>query len=125
MKKPDYSGFFYLKKGVNMFAGGKKGMKDLMKQAQKMQKDLLQAQEEAANKIVDASAGGGMVTLQMNGKFEIKNLKIDPEAVDPEDVEMLEDLIVAAFTEAKDKIDKDSENNLGKITGGMKIPGLF
>jgi DNA-binding YbaB/EbfC family protein len=108
-----------------MFAGGKKGMKDLMKQAQKMQRDLLKAQEEAANKIVEASAGGGMVSLQMNGKYEIKNLKIDPEAVDPEDVEMLEDLIIAAFTEAKDKIDKESENNLGKITGGMKIPGLF
>lgn len=107
-----------------MFPGGKKGMKDLMKQAQKMQEDLAKAQEELSNKIVEASSGGGMVTVEMNGKYEVKKLKIDPEAVDPDDVEMLEDLIIAALNEAKEKISSQTESEMSKLTGGMNIPGL-
>jgi len=108
-----------------MYPGGNKGMKDLMKQAQKMQQDLLKAQEELSAREVEASAGGGMVKLVMNGKHEIVSLKIDPQAVDPEDVEMLEDLIMAAFREAEEKIAKSSEDEMSRFTGGMKIPGLF
>ena len=108
-----------------MFPGGKKGMKDLMKQAQKMQQDLMKAQEELANKIVEGSAGGGMVKVEMNGKNQVLSVKIDPEVVDPNDIEMLEDLIIAALNEAQEKVSKSSESELGKLTGGMNIPGLF
>jgi nucleoid-associated protein EbfC len=108
-----------------MFPGGKKGMKDLMKQAQKMQADMMKAQEELANKVVEGTAGGGMVTIEMNGKNQVISLKLDPEVVDKDDVEMLEDLIIAALNEAQEKISKTSENEMGKLTGGMKIPGLF
>jgi len=108
-----------------MFPGGKKGMKDLMKQAQKMQQDLMKAQEELANKIVEGTSGGGMVKVEMNGHHQVLSLKIDPEVVDKEDVEMLEDLIIAAFNEAMEKITKTSESEMSKFTGGMKIPGLL
>ncbi len=108
-----------------MFPGGKKGMKDLMKQAQKMQQDLAKAQEELAKQVVEGSAGGGMVKVEMNGRSEVLSVKIDPEVVDPDDIEMLEDLIIAAINEAQDKVSKSSENELGKLTGGMNIPGLF
>ena len=108
-----------------MFPGGKKGMKDLMKQAQKMQQDLMKAQEELANKVVEGTSGGGMVIVEMNGKNQVLSLKIDPEVVDPNDVEMLEDLIIAALNEAQEKISKSSESEMGKLTGGMNIPGLF
>jgi DNA-binding YbaB/EbfC family protein len=108
-----------------MFPGGKKGMKDLMKQAQKMQQDLAKAQEELANKIVEGSAGGGMVKVEMNGKNQIISLKIDKEVVDPEDVEMLEDLIIAAINEAQEKITQTSQDELSKLTGGINIPGMF
>jgi DNA-binding YbaB/EbfC family protein len=108
-----------------MFPGGKKGMKDLMKQAQKMQADMMKAQEELANTIVEGTAGGGMVKVEMNGKNQVVSLKLDPEVVDKDDVEMLEDLIIAAFNEAQEKISKTSENEMSKLTGGIKIPGLF
>ena len=108
-----------------MFPGGNKGMKDLMKKAQKMQQDLAKAQEELANKIVEGSAGGGMVKVEMNGKNQIISLKIDKEVVDPEDVEMLEDLIMAAINEAQEKITQTSQDELSKLTGGIKIPGMF
>ncbi len=108
-----------------MFPGGKKGMKDLMKQAQKMQRDMMKAQEELANKVEEGTAGGGMVKIEMNGKHEIISLKIDKEAVDPDDVEMLEDLVISAFNEVIKKIAKNNEAEMGKLTGGMNIPGLF
>lgn len=108
-----------------MFPGGKKQMKDLMKQAQKMQEDLLKAQEDLALKVVEGSAGGGMVKVEMNGNYEVSKIKIDPQAVDPTDVEMLEDLILAALNEAKDKVQNASEKEMSKFTGGIKIPGLF
>lgn len=108
-----------------MYPGGKKGMQDLMKQAKKMQQDLAKAQEELANVVVEGTSGGGMVTVKMNGKNQVLSLKIDKEVVDPEDVEMLEDLIIAAFNEAQEKVVKSSEDELSKFTGGIKIPGLF
>ena len=108
-----------------MFPGGNKGMKDLMKKAQKMQQDLAKAQEELANKIVEGSAGGGMVKVEMNGKNQIVSLKMDKEVVDPEDVEMLEDLIIAAINEAQEKITQTSQDELSKLTGGINIPGMF
>ncbi len=107
-----------------MFQGGP-NMKDLMRKAQKMQQDLLKAQEDLANQVVETQAGGGMVKVEMNGRYEIKSLKIDPEVVDSDDVEMLEDLIIAAFKEALEKIGKNSEESMSSLTGGMKIPGLF
>jgi DNA-binding YbaB/EbfC family protein len=107
-----------------MFPGGK-NMKDMMKQAQKMQADLMKAQEEAANQIIEASAGGGIVKVSMNGRYEVVAIKIDPEVVNPEDVEMLEDLLMAALREAHEKVAKASEESMSKITGNIKIPGLF
>ena len=108
-----------------MFPGGKKGMKELMKQAKKMQEDLQKAQEEAKNIIVEASSGGGMVKVKMNGQNQMLSIKIDPEVIDPDDVEMLEDLIVAAVNEAINKVNKESESRLAKVTGGLNFPGLF
>jgi nucleoid-associated protein EbfC len=107
-----------------MFPGGK-NMKDLMKQAQKMQQEMMKQQEELENKNFEATSGGGMVTVQINGKFEVKSIKIDPQAVDPEDVEMLEDLILAALQEAFKVASEASNDAMGKLTGGMKIPGMF
>jgi len=107
-----------------MLPGGK-NMKDLMKQAQRMQQEMMKSQEELENQIFEASSGGGMVKVQMNGKYEVKSIKIDPEAVDPEDVEMLEDLILAALEEVQSKVAAASSDAMGKLTGGMKLPGLF
>lgn len=107
-----------------MLPGGK-NMKDLMKQAQKMQAEMMKSQEELENKIFEASSGGGMVKVEMNGKYELKSIKLDPEAVDPKDVEMLEDLILAALQEVQAKVSESSSEAMGKLTGGMKIPGLF
>lgn len=107
-----------------MLPGGK-NMKDLMKQAQKMQQEMMKSQEELENKLFQASSGGGMVTVEMNGKHEIASIKIDPQAVDPDDVEMLEDLILAALQEVSSKVSEASNDAMGKLTGGMKIPGLF
>lgn len=107
-----------------MFPGGK-NMKDLMKQAQKMQQEMMKQQEEMENQVFEASSGGGMVKVQMNGKYEVTSIKIDPQAVDPEDVEMLEDLILAALQEVQDKVATTSSEAMGKLTGGLKIPGMF
>ena len=98
----------------------------LMKQAQKMQEQMMRVQEELATKTVDAAAGGGMVTAVVNGKFEVVSLKIEKEVVDPEDIEMLQDLIVAAVNEGIRKAQEMSASEMSKITGGlnMNIPGL-
>ena len=100
-------------------------MKDLMKQAQKMQQEMLKSQQALEEQIFEASSGGGMVKVQMNGRNEIISLKIDPQAVDPDDVEMLEDLIMAALQEVQKLVTEASSDAMGKLTGGMKIPGLF
>jgi DNA-binding YbaB/EbfC family protein len=102
-----------------------KGMGNLMKQAQQMQKKMLQLQEEMAHKTVEATVGGGMVAVTVNGKSEILQVKIEPQVVDPDDVEMLEDLIVAGVNEALRKAQEMMAEEMGKLTGGMKIPGLF
>jgi DNA-binding YbaB/EbfC family protein len=104
--------------------GGKGAMggmrqNDLMKQAQKMQEEMLRTQEELENRIYTSSAGGGAVTAEVSGKRLITSLTIDPEAVDPEDVEMLQDMIVAAVNEALRQVEEDNAKMLGRLTGGM------
>ena len=106
-----------------MLPGGK-NMQQLMKQAQKMQAEIMKQQEELANTVFSASSGGGMVTVEMNGQFEVVSLKIDAQVVDPEDVEMLEDLITAAVQEVLNKVNEASSNVMSKVTGGINIPGL-
>ena len=102
----------------------KGGMGNLMKQAQQMQRKMLQMQEEMAHKTVDASVGGGMVMVTANGKSEVLRIKIEPEAVDPDDIEMLEDLILAGVNEALRKAQEMMGEEMNKLTGGLKIPGL-
>ena len=102
-----------------------KGLAQIMKQAQMMQQKMAKLQEEAAQQTAEAAAGGGAVTAVVNGKNQILSLVIKKEAVDPEDVEMLQDLIVAAVNEALTKVHTDMAEQMGKITGGLNIPGLF
>jgi DNA-binding YbaB/EbfC family protein len=96
----------------------------MMKQVQKMQADMVKAQEELAEETVQASAGGSMVTVQVTGSLEVKSVKIDPQAVDPEDVEMLEDMILAATNEALRSAQEMANKRMGGITSGLSIPGL-
>ncbi len=96
----------------------------MMKQVQKMQADMAKMEEDLANETVEASAGGGMVTVQVSGAIEIKSIKIEPTAVDPEDVEMLEDMIMAATNEALRSAQELAHKKLGGITAGLNIPGL-
>lgn len=100
-------------------------MGKMMKQVQEMQKNMAKMQEELANKTVDASAGGGVVKVIVNGKQEVIAIEIKPEAVDPEDVEMLQDLVLAAVNEALRKSQEMVAQEMNKVTGGLKIPGLF
>lgn len=102
-----------------------RNMAQMMKQVQKMQKEMLKAQEELKQKTVEATAGGGMVKVVASGDKRILEVKINEEAVDPDDVEMLEDLILAATNEALKKVDELVEQDLGKFTKGLNIPGLF
>ncbi|HZK35024.1 MAG TPA: YbaB/EbfC family nucleoid-associated protein [Bacillota bacterium] len=105
---------------------GMGNMNNLMKQAKKMQDQMAKMQEELEEKTVDATVGGGMVTVVANGKKEIMSIDIEPDAVDPDDVEMLEDLVLAAINEALRKADEMVQGEMGKITGGMGMPpGLF
>ncbi|MBD3334171.1 MAG: YbaB/EbfC family nucleoid-associated protein [Candidatus Eisenbacteria bacterium] len=97
----------------------------LMKQAQKMQSQLNTLKEELAERRVTASAGGGMVTVETNGRHEILSIKIDPQVVDAEDVEMLEDLIVAAVNEARRQTEEMLKEEMSKVTGGLPLPGMF
>lgn len=103
----------------------KKGFGNIMKQAQAMQNKMLAVQEETAKQTVEAAAGGGMVTAVVNGKQELLSLKIDPQVVDPEDVEMLQDLVMAAVNKALVDSQSMVKDALASITGGMKIPGMF
>lgn len=104
---------------------GMGNMNNLMKQARKMQEQVLKMQEELEKKTVEASAGGGVITVVASGKKEIVEIKINPEVVDPDDIEMLQDLILAATNEALRKADEMVQNEMSKIAGGMGIPGLF
>ena len=96
----------------------------MMKQVQKMQADMAKAQEDLAIETVEASAGGGMVKVQVTGALELKSVKIDPGAVDPDDVDMLEDMIMAATNEALRSAQELANRRLGGITSGLNIPGL-
>ena len=97
----------------------------MMKQAQKMQQDLLRMQEEMQTKEYEATAGGGVITAVVNGQKELLRVTIDPEAVDPDDVEMLQDMVVAAVNEALRMAEEATEQEMGKLTGGLGMPGLF
>lgn len=108
-----------------MFNGGMGNMGAMMKKVQKMQTDMLKMQEDLKKRTVEASAGGGAVTVVVSGKKEVKSVKIDPSAVDPEDVEMLEDMILTAINDGMKQIDEMTEKEMGKVTGGMKLPGMF
>ncbi|MFO7153076.1 MAG: YbaB/EbfC family nucleoid-associated protein [Bacillota bacterium] len=105
--------------------GGMGNINKLMKQVQKMQEDMVKLQEELKEKTVEAAAGGGVVKAVVNGKKELVEIKIQPEAVDPDDVEMLEDLILAAVNEALQKAEEMVTSEMAKLTGGLNIPGLF
>ena len=98
---------------------------NMIKQAQKMQQDMLKMQEEMESKEYDATAGGGMVKAVVNGKHEVLSLTINPEAVDPEEVEMLQDMVVAAVNEAMRKAEAEAAQNMSKLTGGLNLGGLF
>lgn len=100
-------------------------MNKMMKQVQKMQQDMIKLQEELGNRTVESSAGGGAVKVVANGKNEILSVEIKPEAVDPEDIEMLQDLIRAAVNEALRLAQEMISQEMSKLTGGLKIPGLF
>lgn len=114
-----------------MAKGGFRGMPGgmnqaaMMKQAQKMQQQMLQMQQEMETKEYEATAGGGMVTAAVNGKHELLRINIDPEAVDPEDVEMLQDMIIAAVNQAMRTADSEASANMSKLTGGLNLGGLF
>ena len=114
-----------------MAKGGFRGMPGgmnqaaMMKQAQKMQQEMLRMQEEMENKTYSAAAGGGMVTATVNGKHQLLSIDVKPEAVDPDDVEMLQDMIIAAVNEAMRTADTDAQNNMARLTGGLNLGGLF
>ena len=105
--------------------GGPSNMQAMLKQAQKMQEDMAAMQEELEAREYDISAGGGVVNVKINGKKEILSVKISPEVVDPDDIETLEDLIVAAVNEAVKKVEAVSAEEMQKITGSMGLPGMF
>lgn len=111
----------------NTFRGMPGGMNqaNMMRQAQKMQQDLIRMQEEQERKTYSAAAGGGMVTATVNGKHELVALEIKEDAVDPEDVEMLQDMVIAAVNEAMRAADADAAQNMSRLTGGLNLGGLF
>ncbi len=105
--------------------GGMGNMNSMIKQAQKMQKDMLKMQEEMEQTSYEATSGGGAVTVKMSGKKELLEIKLKPEVVDPDDIEMLEDLILVAVNDVMKKVDEESQAQMSRLTGGMNIPGLF
>ncbi|MEN8905701.1 MAG: YbaB/EbfC family nucleoid-associated protein [Clostridiales bacterium] len=107
------------------FPGMGGNMGNLMKQAQKMQQNMAKVQEELKGKIVEATVGGGVVYIKANAHKEVLELKIKPEAVDPDDVEMLEDMVLAAVNEVIKKAEDISNTEMSKVTGGMGVPGMF
>ena len=105
--------------------GGAQNMQAMLRQAQKMQEDMANMQAELEEREYEVAAGGGVVNVKINGKKEILSVKIDPEVVDPDDVETLEDLIVAAVNEAVKKVEAISAEEMQKITGNIGLPGMF
>jgi hypothetical protein len=110
-----------LPKGVG---GGPQNMQAMLKQAQKMQEQIEVKKTELQEKDYVVSSGGGMVEVTMNGAYKVKAIGINPEVVDPEDVDMLEDMLVAALNEAVRQIDEEAEREMNSVTGGLNIPGL-
>lgn len=102
-----------------------RNMNQMMKQLKKMQQDMTKAQQELEKKEVEGTAGGGMVKVKMNGHKQLLGIEIAPEVVDPDDVDMLQDLIMAAMNEAMKQADELIARDMGKFTGGMNVPGLF
>jgi len=109
-----------------MFGGNAGNMAGMMKKVQKMQADMEKMQEELKQRTLEVTAGGGAIKVVISGGKEIRSLKINPEAIDPEDVEMLEDMLIAVFNEAVKKVDEMTSTEMGKLTGGMNLPkGMF
>lgn len=100
-------------------------MNSMLRQAKKMQEEIAKVQEELEQRTYEATSGGGVVKVSITGKREITAIEIKPEAVDPDDIEMLEDLLTAAVNEAIHKVDETSAGEMGKVTGGLNMPGLF
>ncbi|OPA73561.1 YbaB/EbfC family nucleoid-associated protein [Paenibacillus selenitireducens] len=100
-------------------------MNNMMKQVKKMQEQMLKAQEELGTKVIQGTSGGGAITVEVNGHKKILNIIIKPEVVDPDDIEMLQDLVMTAVNDALTKAEDMANDDMGKFTGGMKIPGLF
>lgn len=100
-------------------------MNQMMKQVKKMQEQMMKAQEELANKTFEGTAGGGVVSVTVNGHKKVTSVVIKPEAVDPDDVEMLQDLVLAAINDAMTKAEETAGKEMSKLTGGLNIPGLF
>ena len=105
--------------------GGPRDMGGMIKQAQKMQEDMAQLQEELDAKEYEVNAGGGAVTVKINGKLEIQNIEISTEIVDPDDIETLSDILVAGVNEAIKKVNETNSSEMSKITGSLSMPGLF
>ena len=105
--------------------GGGMNQAAMMKQAQKMQQEMLRMQQEQEAKTFTAKAGGGMVSATVNGKHELTAIEINPEAVDPDDVEMLQDMVIAAVNEAMRAADAEAASNMSRLTGGLNLGGLF
>jgi len=104
---------------------GPSNMNAMMRQAQKMQEDMTALQEDLDSREYDISAGGGVVNIKINGKKEILNIEIKPEIVDPDDIEMLQDILTAGINEAIKKVETTNSEEMSKITGSLNIPGLF
>ena len=105
--------------------GGMNNMNNMIRQAQKMQQEMEKVQDDMNEQEIEASAGGGMVTVKITGKKHVKEVIIKPEAVDPDDIEMLQDLVAAAINEAITKAEQMMESKMSKLTGGINLPGLF
>ena len=107
------------------YRGGAPNMNNMMKQVKKMQEEMEKAQADIEEKEFQSTSGGGVVSATVNGKKEVLSIKIDKDVIDPEDSEMLEDLVVAAVNDALKKADEYSSQSMGKLTGGLNIPGLM
>ena len=113
------------RKPKNVNGGGAQNMNQMIKQAQKMQDQITELQDDIEARDFSATAGGGAVEVVLTGKKTIKSLTLKPEVVDPEDIEMLQDLIISAVNEAVNNIENTTESEMSKITGGVSLPGLF
>ena len=113
------------KGGFRGMPGGGMNQQAMIRQAQKMQQEMMRMQEEQEKKTFTAKAGGGMVSATVNGKHELLDISINPEAVDPDDVEMLQDMVIAAVNEAMRSAEAEAERNMSRLTGGMNLGGLF